>query len=50
MNLSSIPHPSWFPFVDVPIYLVLALVAGILLKRKPDKEGSETPAATESAK
>lgn len=41
MNLSSIPHPSWFPFVDIPIYLALALVvAGIVLKRKPDKESS----------
>ena len=35
MNLSSVPHPAWFPFIDVPIYLVLALVAGTLLKRKP---------------
>ncbi len=34
MNLSSIPHPIWFPFVDLPAYLVLALVAGLLLKRK----------------
>lgn len=42
MNLSSIPHPSWFPFVDVPIYLVLAVVAGILLKRKPDEESTAT--------
>ena len=44
MNLSSLPHPSWFPFVDVPIYLVFALVAGNLLKRKPDKE---LPATTQ---
>ena len=36
MNLSSIPHPSWFPFVDVPIYLIFALTAGALLKRKDD--------------
>ena len=43
MNLSSIPHPAWFPFVDVPSYLILALVAGVLLKRKPDEE---TPVAT----
>ena len=42
MNLSSIPHPSWFPFADLPIYLVLALVAGLLLKRK---SGKEAPAA-----
>jgi hypothetical protein len=41
MNLSSVPHPSWFPFVDVPVYLVLALVAGFLLKQK-----SEETAAT----
>ncbi|MDH3584572.1 MAG: hypothetical protein OER86_10190 [Phycisphaerae bacterium] len=34
MNLSSIPHPSWFPFADLPAYLLLALVAGLLLKRK----------------
>ena len=40
MNLSSIPHPSWFPFVDLPVYLVFALVAGLLLKRKPDEETS----------
>ena len=42
MNLSSVPHPSWFPFVDLPVYLVLALVAGLLLKRKCDP----APAAT----
>lgn len=34
MNLSSLPHPFWFPFVDVPIYLAFALVAGVLLKQK----------------
>ncbi len=34
MNLSSIPHPSWFPFVDVPIYLIFAMTAGALLMRK----------------
>jgi hypothetical protein len=33
MNLSSIPHPAWFPFVDLPVYLILALLAGFLLKR-----------------
>lgn len=38
MNLSSLPHPSWFPFVDVPVYLVFAFVAGNLLKRKQDAE------------
>jgi hypothetical protein len=46
MNLSSIPHPSWFPFVDVPIYLALALVAGVLLKRKPFQEASEATTTT----
>ena len=33
-NLGSLPHPSWFPFVDLPLYLILALAAGLLLKRK----------------
>ena len=33
LNLASIPHPSWFPYADLPIYLVLALVAGLLLRR-----------------
>jgi hypothetical protein len=41
MNLSTLPHPAWFPFVDLPIYLVLALVAGLLLKRKGE-EGAPT--------
>ena len=36
MNLSSVPHPAWFPFVDLPIYLVLALVAGHLLITPPE--------------
>ncbi len=36
MNLASIPHPAWFPYADLPVYLVLALVAGLLLKRKGD--------------
>lgn len=48
MNLSSIPHPSWFPFVDVPIYLALALVAGIVLKRKRDIESSADAPETEN--
>lgn len=43
MNLSSVPHPAWFPFVDLPVYLVLALVAGILLERKG---GDEAQAVT----
>jgi hypothetical protein len=33
INLTSIPHPSWFPYVDLPVYMVLALVAGVLLRR-----------------
>jgi hypothetical protein len=36
MNLTSVPHPAWFPFVDLPVYIVLALLAGVLLKRKCD--------------
>jgi hypothetical protein len=50
MNLSSVPHPTWFPFVDVPAYLVFALGAGRLLKRKPDPEVSETQADPETAR
>ncbi len=34
MNILNIPHPSWFPFVDLPIYLIFAIVAGLLLRRK----------------
>jgi len=49
MNLSSLPHPSWFPFVDVPIYLLFAMLAGILLKRKPSHEASETTTSTAQA-
>ena len=45
MNLSSLPNPSWFPFVDLPIYLVLAWVAGKLLVRKTDNEAEATPKA-----
>lgn len=44
MNLASIPHPAWFPFVDVPIYVVLAVVAGVVLKRKADVESPATEA------
>ena len=36
-NLSSIPHPAWFPVVDLPLYLLLAVVAGKML-RKPTPE------------
>ena len=42
MILSSVPHPAWFPFVDLPVYLVLALVAGLLLKRKCDPAPTDT--------
>ena len=34
MNLSSIPHPAWFPIADLPVYLVLAYVAGVALQKK----------------
>ncbi len=44
MNLSSVPHPAWFPFVDIPIYLILAVAAGRMLRR-PDN----TPDGTETA-
>lgn len=38
MNLSELPHPSWFPIVDLPAYLIFAIVAGLVLKRKPNEE------------
>lgn len=34
MSLQDIPHPAWFPYADLPIYLILAFVAGKLLVRK----------------
>ena len=34
MNLSSVPHPGWFPLIDLPVYLLLALAAGFGLKKK----------------
>ena len=40
MNLSSIPHPAWFPFVDIPIYMILAIAAWMLLKRKSPDAGT----------
>ena len=42
MNLSSVPHPAWFPFVDLPVYLVLAVVVGLPLKRKCDPAPTDT--------
>ena len=38
LNLMSIPHPLWFAIVDVPLYLVLAWLAGRLLRRKEAAE------------
>ena len=32
-NLGEVPHPAWFAFVDLPIYLALAVPAGFLLIR-----------------
>lgn len=53
MNLSSLPHPAWFPFVDVPIYLVFALVAGFRLKRNdetaPKIENNSEPTSKQTA-
>ena len=34
MNLSAIPHPAWFPIVDLPVYLLGAILAGRWLVRK----------------
>jgi hypothetical protein len=45
LNLREIPHPSWFGFVDVPSYLLVALIAGKLLLRRPS---GSTPRAAEA--
>ncbi|MBI1310633.1 hypothetical protein GC176_04930 [bacterium] len=43
INLSSLPHPAWFPFVDLPAYLVFALAAGLVLKRPGSTLSADTP-------
>lgn len=50
MNLSSVPHPAWFPIVDLPVYLVLAVIAGRMLKRPDDGSSAagEAPPADAS--
>ena len=35
-NVMQVPHPGWFPFVDLPGYLALATLAGWLLLRQPE--------------
>ena len=34
-NLLSVPHPAWFPFVDLPGYLVVGWLMGRLLVKAP---------------
>jgi hypothetical protein len=34
-NLREIPHPAWFGWVDLPLYSLLSVGAGLLLVRKP---------------
>ena len=41
MNLSSVPHPPWFPYVDIPVYIVLAVVAGLLLLKRPGRVAND---------
>ena len=36
INVMSVPHPSWFPFVDVPVYLLVALLVGWWMRRTPE--------------
>ena len=43
MNLSAIPHPPWFPIVDLPVYLLGALLAGRWLLRKEAKDTAVQP-------
>ena len=35
-NMMSVPHPEWFPFLDLPGYLLVALLVGKWLVRKPE--------------
>ncbi|MEM7231362.1 MAG: hypothetical protein AAF517_04275 [Planctomycetota bacterium] len=37
MNLQQIPHPDWFPYVDLPLYIVLAAIAGLMLRKKGEE-------------
>lgn len=34
-NLVSVPHPAWFPYVDLPGYLLVAALVGKWLVRTP---------------
>lgn len=34
-NLTQIPHPVWFAFLDIPGYLLFGLLPGKLLAKKP---------------
>ena len=36
INVSQVPHPGWFPFVDIPGYLVVAWLVGTCMLRKSD--------------
>ena len=40
MNLASIPHPSWYPFVDLPVYLTLAVIGGLLLFKESEEQAA----------
>jgi len=45
-NLFSIPHPSWFPIVDVPVYLVFAVAVGLKLKKKVASDSAHADEST----
>lgn len=34
-NVTMMPHPTWFPYVDFPGYLIAALLIGKLMVRAP---------------
>jgi hypothetical protein len=36
MNVMQVPHPTWFPFVDAPGYLIVAWLVGKALVRPAD--------------
>ncbi|MDF1700400.1 MAG: hypothetical protein P1V36_04505 [Planctomycetota bacterium] len=35
INIFSVPHPGWFPFADIPCYLIAAWLVGKLMLKKP---------------
>lgn len=41
-NLFSIPHPMWFPFVDLPGYIIAAGFAVVMLRKTTSLSSEQT--------